>query len=91
MEESATKVEWNASYDAQYKSGKEAGRHALKDATAFATVALPAHYSAIYSVLDHIKQRLGPEWELERVIDWGAATGSGLWSVQSVDENVIVY
>ncbi len=82
MDESTSKMEWNSSYDAQYKSGKEAGRHALKDATAFATVALPAHYSAIYSVLDHVKQRLGPEWEVERVIDWGAATGSGLWFVQ---------
>ncbi|TFK94959.1 Rsm22-domain-containing protein [Polyporus arcularius HHB13444] len=80
MDESTSKMEWNSSYDAQYKSGKEAGRHALKDATAFATVALPAHYSAIYSVLDHVKQRLGPEWEVERVIDWGAATGSGLWA-----------
>ncbi|RPD65034.1 Rsm22-domain-containing protein [Lentinus tigrinus ALCF2SS1-6] len=80
MDESASRVEWNASYDAQYKSGKEAGRHALKDATAFATVALPAHYSAIYAVLDHVKQRLGPEWGVERVIDWGAATGSGLWA-----------
>ncbi|KAI0718887.1 Rsm22-domain-containing protein [Cerioporus squamosus] len=80
MDESPSRVEWNSSYDAQYKSGKEAGRHALKDATAFATVALPAHYSAIYSVLDHVKQRLGPEWEVERVIDWGVATGSGLWA-----------
>ena len=77
-----TTREWFTSFDVKYKSGKEAGRHALTDATAFATVALPSHYSAIYAVLDHVKQRLGPDWQVQRVIDWGAATGSGLWFVQ---------
>lgn len=81
MEEEGPRAEWNASYDAKYKSGKEAGRHSLRDATAFATVALPAHYSVVYSVLDHVKQRLGPDWEVQHVLDWGAATGSGLWFV----------
>ena len=73
--------EWNSTYDMHYKSGKEAGRHALRDATAFATVALPSHYSAIYAVFEQVKQRLGPGWQVDRVIDWGAATGSGLWFV----------
>ncbi|KAI0800808.1 mitochondrial small ribosomal subunit Rsm22-domain-containing protein [Fomes fomentarius] len=80
MGEDGSQAEWHSSYDAKYRSSKEAGRHALRDATAFATVALPAHYSVVYSVLDHVKQRLGPEWEVRRVVDWGAATGSGLWA-----------
>ena len=72
---------WDSQYDVKYKSHKQAYRHSERDGTAFASVALPAHFSAIYSVLDHVKQRLGPEWEIERVIDWGAGTGSGLWLV----------
>ena len=81
--ETAVGEEWNSAYDTRYNSTKEAGRHALRDATAFATVALPSHYSVIYSVLDHLKRRLGADWQVERVIDWGAATGSGLWFVKS--------
>ena len=72
---------WDSQYDVKYKSFKQAHRHSKRDGTAFASVALPAHFSAIYSVLDHVKQRLGPEWQVERVIDWGAGTGSGLWFV----------
>ena len=71
--------EWDSQYDVRYKSYKQAHRHSERDGTAFASVALPAHFSAIYSVLDHVKQRLGPKWQIERVIDWGAGTGSGLW------------
>ncbi|KAM5531353.1 hypothetical protein V8D89_014998 [Ganoderma adspersum] len=78
--ETAAGEEWNSTYDMHYKSGKEAGRHALRDATAFATVALPSHYSAIFAVFEQLKQRLGPGWQVDRVIDWGAATGSGLWA-----------
>lgn len=74
-------AEWDSKYDVRYKSSRQAFRHSERDGTAFATVALPAHYSAIYSVLNHVKQRLGPEWDIKRVIDWGAGTGSGLWSV----------
>ena len=70
---------WDSQYDVQYKSRKQAFRHSERDGTAFASVALPAHLSAIHSVLDHLKQRLGPEWRVERVVDWGAGTGSGLW------------
>jgi ribosomal protein RSM22 (predicted rRNA methylase) len=72
---------WDSQYDVKYKSFKQAYRHSKRDGTAFASVALPAHFSAIYSVLDLVKQRLGPEWQVERVIDWGAGTGSGLWFV----------
>ena len=79
LNDSGPHPEWSPTYDIKYKSGKEAGKHALRDATAFATVALPSHYSAIYAVLDHARLRLGPEWQVRRVIDWGAATGSGLW------------
>lgn len=73
--------EWDSEYNVKYKSHKQAYRHSERDGTAFASVALPAHFSAIYSVLDHVKQRLGSEWEVERVIDWCAGTGSGLWLV----------
>ena len=89
MDETNPKEDWNASYEGKQKAGKEAWRHALKDGAAFATVALPAHYSAIYAVLDHVKQRLGPDWQVQRVIDWGAATGSGLWFVRNVLPNVM--
>ncbi|EIW64053.1 mitochondrial 37S ribosomal protein RSM22 [Trametes versicolor FP-101664 SS1] len=80
FDDSSPRTEWDSAYDVKYKSGKEAGKHSLRDATAFATVALPSHYSAIYAVLDHVKLRLGPEWQVRRVIDWGAATGSALWA-----------
>jgi hypothetical protein len=76
-----TDSKWDSQYDVKYGSHKKAYRHSERDGTAFASVALPAHFSAIYSVLDHIKQRLGSEWQIERVIDWGAGAGSGLWLV----------
>lgn len=72
---------WGSQYDVKYKSYKQEYRHSERDGTAFASVALPAHFSAIYSVLDHVKQRLGPELQVKRVIDWCAGTGSGLWFV----------
>jgi hypothetical protein len=72
---------WDSAYDVKYKSGKQAFRHSERDGTAFASVALPAHYSAIFSVLAHVKQRLEPDWKVDQVIDWGAGTGSGLWFV----------
>jgi ribosomal protein RSM22 (predicted rRNA methylase) len=46
---------------------------------AFASVVLPAHYSAVYSVLDHVVHRLGSSWHIEHVIDWNAGTGSAIW------------
>ena len=76
-----TDPEWSSQYDMKYKSYKQTYRHSERDGTAFASVALPAHFSAIYSVLHHIKQRLGPKLQIKRVIDWNAGTGSGLWSV----------
>ncbi|KAF9486377.1 Rsm22-domain-containing protein [Pholiota conissans] len=72
--------DWDTEYNEEYRSRRQAYRHSLKDGTAFATVALPAHYSAISSVLHHLQQRLGPEFQIDKVIDWGAATGSGLWA-----------
>ncbi|KAH9858264.1 mitochondrial small ribosomal subunit Rsm22-domain-containing protein [Lenzites betulinus] len=89
FDDSGPRAEWDASYDVRYRTGKEAGKHSLRDATAFATVALPSHYSAIYAVLDHVKQRLGPEWQVRRVIDWGAATGSALWASSHVFQSGI--
>ncbi|KAJ7016844.1 mitochondrial small ribosomal subunit Rsm22-domain-containing protein [Mycena alexandri] len=71
---------WDAEYDTKYRTKAQARQHADRDGSAFASVALPAHYSAITAVLDHVKRRLEPEWRVERIIDWGAGTGSGLWS-----------
>ncbi|KAI0931449.1 hypothetical protein AcV7_001174 [Taiwanofungus camphoratus] len=72
--------EWVSAYDIWYKSRRQAARHGVRDGTAFASIALPSHYSAIYAVLDHVKLRMGPEWKIERVIDWGSGTGTGLWA-----------
>jgi ribosomal protein RSM22 (predicted rRNA methylase) len=76
--------EWETHYNSKYRSRRQAAHHAERDGTAFASIALPAHYSAIFSVFDHLKRRLGPSWKIERVIDWGAGTGSGLWLICSV-------
>ncbi|KZT27577.1 Rsm22-domain-containing protein [Neolentinus lepideus HHB14362 ss-1] len=71
---------WSTAYTKKYKSRQQGARHFERDGAAFASVALPAHYSAIYTVFDHVKRRLGPEWKVGRIIDWGAGTGSGLWA-----------
>jgi hypothetical protein len=70
---------WNPSLSVRYKSYKQERRHAERDGTAFISVVLPAHYSAIYAVLHHIKSRLGPQWSVQNVLDWGAGSGSALW------------
>ncbi|KAF9021737.1 Rsm22-domain-containing protein [Hymenopellis radicata] len=80
LDEEAGNGGWNTEFDATYKSFEQRKRHAERDGTAFATVALPAHYSAILSVLTHARHRLGPTWQVDRVVDWGAATGSALWA-----------
>jgi ribosomal protein RSM22 (predicted rRNA methylase) len=79
--------EWDVQYDAKYRSRRQAAYHSERDGTAFAAIALPAHYSAIYSVLHHVKMRLEPAWKIECVIDWGAGTGSGLWC----EANLLLY
>jgi hypothetical protein len=76
--------EWETQYDSKYRTWRQKSRHAERDGTAFASIALPAHYSAIISVFDHIKQRLEPSWAIERIIDWGSGTGSGLWLDSSI-------
>ncbi|KAH9081796.1 Rsm22-domain-containing protein [Lactarius deliciosus] len=48
---------WNPALNVRYKSYKQAHRHAERDGTAFASIVLPAHYSAIYSVLCRVKSR----------------------------------
>lgn len=75
--------DWYSVYNVRYRSHQQNFRHRERDGTAFASVALPAHYSAIRSVLEHAKHRLGPNWNISRVIDWGAGTGSSLWCVFS--------
>ncbi|TFK56512.1 Rsm22-domain-containing protein [Heliocybe sulcata] len=83
---------WFAAYTKKYNSYEQRAEHYKRDGAAFASIALPAHYSVIYSVFDHVKRRLGPDWKVGRVIDWGAGTGSGLWaaahSFQSADEMI---
>ncbi|KAG2138665.1 mitochondrial small ribosomal subunit Rsm22-domain-containing protein [Suillus bovinus] len=71
---------WDHSYNVKYRSRKQGARHSDRDGTAFASVVFPAHYSAIFAVLQHIKHRLGPQWNAQRVIDWGSGAGSGLWA-----------
>lgn len=70
---------WDPSLNVRYKSHKQERRHAERDGTAFISVVLPAHYSAIYAVLHHVKLRLGPQWSVQNVLDWGAGSGSALW------------
>ena len=82
LDDTGDEPEWDTAYNVHYRSPEHAARHAKGDGTAFATVALPAHYSAIRGVLEHVKQRLGPSWDVKRVVDWGSGAGSGLWSVQ---------
>jgi ribosomal protein RSM22 (predicted rRNA methylase) len=71
--------DWVPTLDVRYKSHKQERLHAERDGIASASVALPAHYSAIYAVLHHVKSRLGAEWSVQNVLDWGAGTGSALW------------
>lgn len=71
---------WDHSYDVKYRSRKQGSRHSDRDGTAFASVVLPAHYSAICAVLHHVKHRLGSQWNVQHVIDWGSGAGSGLWA-----------
>ncbi|KAG2756344.1 Rsm22-domain-containing protein [Suillus brevipes Sb2] len=75
---------WDHSYDVKYRSHKQGARHSDRDGTAFASVVLPAHYSAICAVLHHVKHRLGPQWNVQRVIDWGSGAGSGLWASMNI-------
>lgn len=72
-------IDWDTQYNKSYRSRTQAARHYARDGAAFASVALPAHYSAITAVLHHLKLRLGPILEANNIIDWGAGTGSGLW------------
>ena len=77
--ESDIDANWETNYDTKYRSRHQRERHSERDGTAFASVALPAHYSAIVSVLSHVRQRLETEWTVRKVLDWGVGTGSGLW------------
>ncbi|KDQ63035.1 hypothetical protein JAAARDRAFT_146949 [Jaapia argillacea MUCL 33604] len=80
---------WDPSYSPTYKSRVQASRHSERDGTAFASVVLPAHFSAIYAVLVDVRRRLGKDWDVQRVWDWGAGTGSGLWaSAYAFQKNV---
>jgi hypothetical protein len=74
-----TGAAWSTDFDVRYKSRQQTSRHAERDGTAFAAVALPAHYAALVAVFSHIAHRLGPDWSVQRVIDWHAGSASGLW------------
>ncbi|KAI4528744.1 Rsm22-domain-containing protein [Schizophyllum commune Loenen D] len=75
---------WSADYDVSYGSREQRMRHLEGDGTAFATVALPPHYAAIASVLRHLRQRIEPDFRLERVLEWGSGAGSGIWASMHV-------
>ena len=70
---------WDTRYDVRYRSRRQRSLHAERDGIAFASIAFPAHYSAILAVLRHLQKRLGPSWSVQNAIEWGAGTGSGLW------------
>ncbi|KAI6047994.1 mitochondrial small ribosomal subunit Rsm22-domain-containing protein [Pisolithus marmoratus] len=91
LDEVGARSSWDMAYDVKYKSRKQSYRHATRDATAFASVILPLHYSAIFAVFHHLKHRLGPTWNVQRVIDWGAGTGSGLWAALSAFQRNLTF
>lgn len=70
---------WDPAMNVRYKSYRQARHHAERDGTAFASIVLPAYYSAVYSILCQVRSRLGPQWSVQNVLDWGAGTGSALW------------
>ena len=72
---------WELQLDPKYRSYKQGARHAERDATAFVSIAMPGHYTAIYSVFKHLEHRMTGALEVEHVIDWGAGSYSGLWYV----------
>lgn len=41
---------WNPAINVRYKSYQQARHHAERDGTAFASIVMPAYYSAVYSV-----------------------------------------
>lgn len=79
LSDGGPEASWSTAYEVKYKSRKQGYRHAERDAMAFASVILPAHYSAIFAVLQHVKHRLGSIWNVQHVIDWGSGIGGGLW------------
>lgn len=72
---------WQYQLDTKYHSYKQEARHSKRDAIAFVSAVMPAHLSAIYAVLENTKNRLGSSWEVDRILDWGAGAGTGLWYV----------
>lgn len=75
---------WELQLDPKYRSYKQGARHAERDATAFVSIAMPGHFTAIYSVFKHLEHRMTGGFEPERIIDWGAGSYSGLWCVTPV-------
>lgn len=88
--DSGEDVSWNTTYDTEYRSRQQAMKHGARDGTAFASIALPAHYSAITAVLRHARLRLDSALEVDQIIDWGAGTGSGLWCVQALQLSYLI-
>jgi hypothetical protein len=61
------------------------GQPQLRENLAVATVAMPAHYAAIYNVLQEVRGRLGEQWSagVESVVEFGVGSGAGVWYVRS--------
>ncbi len=74
--------EWAAQYNVRYHSRRQEARHHERDGIRIclsrASCALFCH---IFSFWVTSGNRLGPSWTVRHVIDWGAGSGSGLWSV----------
>ncbi|KAH8835675.1 mitochondrial small ribosomal subunit Rsm22-domain-containing protein [Flagelloscypha sp. PMI_526] len=78
---------WSTEFDKRYRSFRHSRRAGERDGAAFAAIALPAHYSAIYSVFNHLRHRLGTTLRIGSVMDWGSATASGFWAAAYAFQN----
>ncbi|KAG8881935.1 37S ribosomal protein S22 [Tulasnella sp. 331] len=75
----------------QHSSKKKEKMMGPRDGLAFATVAMPAHYAAIATVFEETRQRLGPDWELESIVDFGAKAGAVLWAARDTFKSIDHY
>ncbi|KAG8902132.1 37S ribosomal protein S22 [Tulasnella sp. 403] len=87
---SPNKLRWETKTPKHLAKGKDKVT-AMRNGLAFATVALPAQYAVISSVISEVKLRLGEELDVEEVIDFGAKAGAGLWATRAAFGNLKHY
>ncbi|KAG9013377.1 37S ribosomal protein S22 [Tulasnella sp. JGI-2019a] len=75
----------------QHSSKKKEKMMGPRDGLAFATVAMPAHYTAIATVFEEAKQRLGRDWEIDSIVDFGAKAGAVLWAARDTFKSIDHY